>query len=414
MNREFLLNYQANERELFKDFFTKVRNGNFGPDDSYPPKNRFKKILDPVATNAYYESIWSQIPLYGSLVICLHPVREDIFAQHFGFNIEDIDNLIDFSKDTGKVQFAIGAPATNFEGLDFLNPIFEELNPPAMVPIPIDSYSSINQVKEDIVEFYTIANIYFKDILNEWGNSQGFSIEQLNKAYEDYCFDYIALKSLGYTEIVEQLEEMLLDDPYEAVDYFNLYATLIVNPKTRAFKAIENFGINELKNHLIKSKEKTFEKHKIPCEVGKFILNKLTYYPESFEACKDVIGRYKQEDLYNLMESLDSGVKSNNLDLIKNNVSEINTVLDNIWNDFTIKNKLFSTKFGISFGLAVVGNMAGGLPGLGGGLLVGLGLNVVDKYVSIKSDSVSEKIVKHFSSNHLCAIFDFKKKYDVK
>jgi len=413
MNKEYLLNYQKKEYEDINRFYKKVRNGNFSINDTYPPRKRFRKLRDPVGTNAYHESIWPQIPLFGSLVVCLHPVREDQFQKFFGFSVDDLDKLIDFCKDTGKIQFAIGAPATNFEGLEYLDAVFEELNPPGIAPIPLDVYGSREEIKECVIEFYTLADINFKRKIYEWGTSEGFSIGKLNKAYEDYCVDYIVLKLLGFNDEIEIIKDLLISNPLEVVNYFNLYATLIVNPKIMSFRAIENFGLDELKGLLIKSDQNNIKEYKLPCEIGNFIINKLTAYPEGFEACKDVIGKYDQEDLYLLMDSLNTGVKLNNADLINKTKQDISEIIDNIWDDANIKSKKFFTKMTLSMGIAIIGELAGKIISPGLGILASLGFNLVDELISEKSESISTKITKLFIPNHLCVVYDFKNKYNI-
>lgn len=254
MNRDYLIDYQERETELIRDFYKKVLEGRFGPNDSYPPSDRFVKLKSPVATSAPFESIWPQIPLFGSLVICLQPCREDLFFSNFGFEIEDIDRLVDFAKDTGKIQFALGSPATTFQGLDYLDPIFKELNPPGMAPIPLDTLTSRDKIKKYMIEFYTIAEINFKKTIYEFASFQSASLETMNKIMEDYLFDYIVLKSLGYEKVIEKIEEYMLYEPDEAAKLFNIYAYYIIDPKTNTFKAINNYGLEEFRKLDFKSK----------------------------------------------------------------------------------------------------------------------------------------------------------------
>lgn len=132
MNREFLQDYEARERELLEKFQRSVLEGKFGSDQIYPPKERFVKICEPIAKAgvAPFGSIWPLIPLYGSLVVPIAPKPRETFAQAHGFGARDLDKLIDFCKDTGKVQFVLNTFPTDYEGLDYLDSLLVEIVPP--------------------------------------------------------------------------------------------------------------------------------------------------------------------------------------------------------------------------------------------------------------------------------------------
>ncbi len=55
--------------------------------------------------------------------------------------------------------------------------------------------------------------------------------------------------------------------------------------------------------------------------------------PESFDACKAVIERYDQEDLYKISASLHESVIKQDPDLVYKNNIELSEILDNVWSD---------------------------------------------------------------------------------
>lgn len=73
-----------------------------------------------------------------------------------------------------------------------------------------------------------------------------------------------------------------------------------------------------------------------PCEIGKFLIRKLTYAPYGLDACKELMYPYDAHDLQKIQRSLNEGVITNNPDILNKNVSALSEILDNIWNDKTI------------------------------------------------------------------------------
>jgi len=89
-----------------------------------PKENRFSKIQYPLA-NIGTSNIWSQIPLYGTVVTNLPPWPREKLLEHCGWGTDsDIQNLISLSKESGKVQFMLTTSPTDYEHLDYLHPIF--------------------------------------------------------------------------------------------------------------------------------------------------------------------------------------------------------------------------------------------------------------------------------------------------
>jgi hypothetical protein len=90
-------------------------------DDCYPSLQRLGIVHQPIvlaARNTYLfdkEKIWSQIPFVGSLLIALSAYNKDRMLNGCGFDVNDIPNLIDLAKETGRVRFGLADPPQYFE-----------------------------------------------------------------------------------------------------------------------------------------------------------------------------------------------------------------------------------------------------------------------------------------------------------
>lgn len=415
MNKEYLENYEKSELEESERFRKKVIDGKFRSTDFFPPKERFIKITKPVAWAAVSGKphIWPQVPLSGSTIRMLYPVRKEFFKQRHGFEVSDIDRLIDLIKETGKIQFILDWPPTAFEGLDFLDPIFSEIKPPAYF-----TYSDLVlqltelQLKKVREEFDTLANIHFYDYIRGAFAKESFHDRYfLAKRMHDYRMDYIFLKAFGLQDLSERLGNLMVDDPPRALQAYLVVGAFITLPSFNTLRATFNYDLDLL----IKAKEYTrVENPTFPCEIGKFLMKTLTYYPESLTACQELIAHYQDYDLLKLVAALDEGIKSSNVDLVNATRESLSETLENIWNDTTIRSKVKGLKVGIPVSMAALGAVALGPIGAVGGFLAGLGFSVGSKFLEIGADTLGEKIAKTLSRSYQVNVYDFKKKYNLK
>ncbi len=106
MNKELLSEYGVREREENQKTIALAKT-HFEAGKIYY-KSRYTHLKAPVGWFAPFESIWPQIPPYGTLIIELMPIAAERFAAYHGFDISDIDQLIDFARGTGRIGFVLG------------------------------------------------------------------------------------------------------------------------------------------------------------------------------------------------------------------------------------------------------------------------------------------------------------------
>lgn len=107
MNRDYLQDYWEKEKIEGKKFEREVLEGRFSlENDIYPPKDRFVNLQKPIALItqlANINNLWCQIPYSGSSILPLLPYPKYLFEE-FYFDISEIPRIIEFIKDTGRLQ----------------------------------------------------------------------------------------------------------------------------------------------------------------------------------------------------------------------------------------------------------------------------------------------------------------------
>jgi len=407
---EFLEDYEKKELERIGKFLKRLEEGKVSSGEIYPPKNRFIKLKEPIA-KPIGAPVWSVVPFYGSTIITLVPRSDkskfdEIYNLSEGFTSRDIDKMIDLVKETGRIQFVISNFPTLYKNLEFLEPLFTELNPP-MIPDISLAIIGERKCKEYFIEFDTLAQFGFKQYISHTADA-GLGENYIRKRVADYAFDYIALKFLGYDELVEEIEYSMITDIPRASKLFTLFGNMITVPSFDILKRIYNFTRESLTAAYELGKPYGIEPRAIPCEIGRFILRKLVRYPENLNGCWEIIQYYDDNELYKVLNALNEGVKEKKIDIIKDKRIDLNEILDNIWNE-TAKIKRNADIARVAIGL--LGCLSANLSSTG--VLAGLGFAVIDKIVGLKLDSVGEKFAKFFSPNYLVTIYDFKKKYNI-
>ncbi len=414
---EFLQDYEAREREEAQKFIKRFEEGKVLQTETFPTKDRFVKLKEPIAHTLQGINVWGLIPFYGSTIVFLRPSDDekafDSYHKHLGFTSRDIDNLIELAKGTGRIQFTIDDP-TRYKNLDFLEPLFHELKPPANM-IPYKSLVGHETYKKYLIEFETLAQFGFTNYINSV-NSYLLTLGIVNRTYTKDSWHYnsiiyIALKALGYKELADEIGSLMIINPPEALNYLTAFGDLIINPQYDMLKPIYIY-----KRDFLTEVHELVKQHRIDVhnpfqyEIGKFILNKLILYPETIDGCMRLIQEYKDHELYKVLCALDDGIKRKKIDIIEDKKVDMSEILDNVWKDAD-KIKLGSEgiNFGVSLDIGLIGELASGLPGVG--LMAGLGFQAIDRFWGVKSESISEKIAKFVSPNYLVAIYDFKKQH---
>ena len=122
---EFIQDYSNKEIDLQNEYFQKISQQGLIAADVFPPRERFIKLNYPYTIHTTAQSIWGNIPYFGSTIIPLMPAIDekqfDIYlnGSNLGFTSKDLSSLIDIVKDTGRIQFAIVQDPIHYRKMDF-------------------------------------------------------------------------------------------------------------------------------------------------------------------------------------------------------------------------------------------------------------------------------------------------------
>lgn len=417
MDIKFLFDYEEREKDEIKKFRQRFNECKIRHNERYPSKHRLE-LSEPFTKSIDGEKIWNQIPLYGTTIIKLKPTRKEIFEKVHGFDIEDIDRLIDFSKETGRIQFALAENPTNYIEMDFLEPIFNELKPPKLIYIPLNWILTDKKILDSSCEIESLVeNSQFNNFINDFIEKKYPKPISQNVVKKGIIYDLIRLKMLGYGNTIKDfiqslstietnsnifLQESIHDlflYPYDPLGGIASFKRIDINKIHSKFP----FGRNM-------PKEIEF-----PYEIGKFLNDNLKLIiPKNLDGAIDLIDEYNLYDLRKVMNALNNGIANEKMDIIIEKSDDLSSIFINVWNEADkLKKRVNIARHAISFSCGVVGAAATMPIGGVGGLLTGLGFNVGDKMLDENKsyESISEKILKFGSQSYITHVYDFKKKH---
>jgi len=417
MDRDFLINYQKKEIEDQKVIYEKFISGDISSlSRGYLDYSKFNQLQEPLVhadtmTYAFdHEKIWSQIPFAGTLLIPITNCTKKNFITDHSFEVDEIPNLIELAKETGKVQFVLMKEPTMYEGLDHLDQIFEELKPP-MFTVPWDSFYDKEIYYQWKQEFVDMAYPSYATLKTHSIESIDESNKYLQSVVRSHMSIYMQLKILKWEEAIEFIRDYIYHDPNKIsfyLDYLNETLESIFDP----FKANQNKSISRIRAY--NGNLENLNKHPPTVEIGRYIMKKLVTRPQSYYGCVTTIEHYQDNDLYKLLDSITKGVKARSKESVDLKVRELDVVLDNLWNEAkTLDEQKRYVSYGATLTLGVAGFLAESMMGFGG-ILASLGFAVGDKLLDFKDASVSRRIIKLINKDFVYNIYDLQKKYRIK
>jgi hypothetical protein len=389
MDIEYLIEYQEKEFQILKNLQTL--------------SNRFKNLNQPVFNlSTPCQSFWSQLPFSGTVIVPLSPQPEMYFEKAFNISVKDIPDLIKFTKETNKIQFVLCGDLKDYSKYGYLEPFFEELHPPMYIAdISFDNDKNRELYKQSWIELTTLFELSPKfSKLN--GLPNGMHL------IDEYVRQYNSFRYFEFDEIADTFLDNIIINPEFASIYLETAYEMMIHPLLDPFKA--NIAISV---DTIQRANKMGLQQNVDCgypEIGSFLMTQTTNCAESITACKDLICRYKKEDLYNVYSSLRSAVNERNSTSIINNKNELEAIMKNIWEDTKIiRQNAVMYKYGMALTIGTIGFCITPLCGL----LGSLGVSALSQTKSSFLDNYAELISKKVATPCMANIYDFQKKYHI-
>jgi hypothetical protein len=422
MNQEYLEDYEAKENEEFEAFSKKLLDGKFGSDDRFPQTNRFVKLQEPVAHCAgiqahRMENIYAQIPFTGSLVLGLPPVPQASF-ERMVCKVNEIPKILEFVKDTGKLQVVLEASPTAYLGFDYLDPFIKELRPPYFVGAPLSLFGTALNEKKARAGFQALAEIHYAREFRAlyYEHYPGTNDNALRNSFQKWEGTYAFLKLRGY-RLADTIEDLMIDNPREAIHLLYVSGHALCEPAIDCCTQVTNYAFEDIQASQNLPGEYQAGGASIPFEIGKFLFQKLTYAPQTLRGCYQLLDTYGSYDLQKIQKSLNEAIVSTDPDMVTIKAAELSEILDNVWRDKTIQGRISKMKIVVPFSIAAVGDVASVLEATNHpfeGLLAALGFHVLSAVVDKAGDNFLENIAKFRAKSYQIDIFDFNKRHGAK
>jgi len=409
MDFEYLNDYHEKEIEKF-DLYIKSTPQDQLLKKEYPPKTRFPKIHDffTYATMGLNESIWTQAPYTGSLLVPLIPTKDpDVFEKFHKISISQIPEIVDFVKETGKIQFYLEGSPRDYVGLDFLDPIFNDLEPPVLFSNePYLKDPTINRAK---LEFHDLMkctdfNGYVKRLFPD------LNLVSRRDLFDHFLKSFVRMRFYKFDTIADSFVDTVAVNPEYAFSLLRLSNQLLTEPLSQTLKGNHNYSTNDINEfkRVIKGKNtKYLKQFKYPCEIGTFLSNKKVHYADSFSACKSMIFHYDEKDLKTVFDAISIGIQEKKPDQVMGDINELNQLLDKIWSETDAirkQKKIIKGELSVAFGLVGFGLS------VETGFLASLGVIGVSSTTNFM-DELTDFITKHTLKAHLSTIYDFEGKF---
>ena len=357
--------------------------------------------------------IWPLVAFSGSAIVPIMPIEREQFESFHMFKISEIEQMVSFAEDTGKLQFLLMRQPTDYYKLDFLEPIFKRLRPPQFMGIPIYEYANYDTLSQYYREFTAIADSGFRDHVRKV-SAVGHNKRAFDSLMTNLQGDYMMLRAISNTEFSEEFAQLFRSDFENAGKLLETIDILVLRPLRNPLKCMDAYPLETIRVGQSIGLDNAFNSgNRFPCELGRLLMKKMTCYPESLDACKQITANYDDQDVIKLLQAVNEGVSKNNPEAVEKNEKELSAALDNVWNNKALLRKITGIRFGVPLMLGAIGTVAGGLSGGYAGLLSGLGFNAADRLFEYRGDAFSEKMSKFLTPSYQAIIFDFKKKYSL-
>jgi len=422
---EFLEDYDQKENEIFKKYMGTMEETDY----SERFRVRDQELLEPYTTLIHGQSIWPQIPLYRTSIIILEPTNKKYFKKIHGFDISDIDNLIDFSKESKRIRFALSESPILYKQMNYLEPIFNECRPPRLQSLPLNHF--IDKETESLLR-KKYATLFNKSVIKSIENQCFIKYqkkdrsEMVKKVTKGIISDGIKLKLLGHSDevFINFLNQYKKEN--DIISFINNLNTIhgLLLPHFNSIRGTISTSytqINDIKKYfptLFHNDQNLNIDYSV--EIGNFINSKTNIIvPKNLQGVIELNDVYDIYEIHKIMNVLNKAIQKHKIGDYANNITEIYTIFDNVWEEATIYNKYQKiSDILMPFSLCILGNTLNFEAGILG-LFAGFALEGIEMLMSKHgiTKQVSDNLLKFYlkmnNKQYVTHIYHFKKKYQL-
>jgi len=344
MDKEFLLDYEEGELEERRNFLKSLDEDFEFETDRFPSDNRFPRLAKPVAevsprrTGGTESDIWAQVPFCGSLLVPLPPIDMPIFEKAL-FKVSEIPDIVDFVKERGRLQFALCALPSKYEGLDYLDPILKELKPPLITGLRMHDFVNAQEFSVANEAYSQLAKGRFREAQERAFSRTSLPQSTKRDFLEEHHSWFIFLKAIQHP-FINDIENLMIDDPVQALKLLIVAGISIAEPLLDTRSDLRNLSLEDLRREDRYIPARYQHKARLPCEIGRFLFEKRTLAPVNLESCCDMLDNFHFGELRKIMKALNDGIMSNEYDVVSKNTKELSDILDNIWEDLVLVSRI--------------------------------------------------------------------------
>jgi hypothetical protein len=413
---DFLEDLDAREADDWVKFKSDWRASKPGETRTYPPPSRFQGLKRPISVLGNC-TLWGILPFSGSVLIDLYPsenpTKFDAHHARWGYCAADIPALADLARRTKRIGFRIAGPAPNFAHLDFLEPIFREFDPTRLFMLSLDDIVDYKTTRPFRLAFRDLARTGFTNsMLASFQTAASGGVEQFEQIMSEFGQTYALINVLGKSDLVEEVENLMTDDPMIAEDLLiqikdELLSPLVsVDETERTLTTLEFRVLQHLRGQ---PGSHAFPEDTPPnYESGMFLLSQLVHYPDSRDGCLRILQEYDSVGLSKAREDLYQSVLRRSPGAVTKSATEVERACQDVWDRlerYSWVERAASLTPMVSVG--ILSFLATGLPDIA--LLSGVGMDGADRVLGRRFGSTLKgPLAKALGVRRMVSLYDFK------
>ena len=91
---------------------------------------RMPNLKSPVSYSAW-GGVWSVVPMYGTTVVTMPPAPKEVTCYRLGIDETEWEKMLELAREN-RIRFVLTGRITSYREFEYLHPLLQEFNPPAL------------------------------------------------------------------------------------------------------------------------------------------------------------------------------------------------------------------------------------------------------------------------------------------